>query len=66
MSKKIGIIVLHNNTKYKVVSADSLPSKYASLNLNQFYKEHSLEIESFVHQLLTYDAKQNSPLLTTS
>lgn len=66
MSKKIGIIVLHNNTKYKVVSADSLPSKYASLNLNQFYKEHSLEIESFVNQMLTYDAKQNSPLLTTS
>ena len=66
MSKKIGIIVLHNNTKYKVVSVDSLPAKYSTLNLNQFYKEHSLEINNFVEHLLSYDAKQNSPLLTTS
>lgn len=66
MSKKIGIIVLHNNTKYKVVSIDSLPAKYSTLNLNQFYKEHSLEINEFVDHLLSYDAKQNSPLLTTS
>lgn len=65
MSKKIGIIVKHNNTKYKVVCADNLPSKYSTLNLNKFCKEHSLEVESFVNDLLTYNAKKYEPLLTT-
>lgn len=66
ISQKIGIIVLHNNTKYKVISADNLPSKYSTLNFNQFCKEHSLEIETFVYKMLSYDAKQNEPLLVTS
>ena len=65
MSKEIGIIVKHNNTKYKVVCADNLPSKYSTLNLNKFCKEHSLEVESFVNDLLTYNAKKYVPLLTT-
>ena len=66
MSKKIGIIVEHNNTQYKVVCADNLPSKYSTLNLNQFYKEHSLELHAFVEEMLSYNAKQYEPLLTTS
>lgn len=66
MSKKIGIIVTHNDTKYKVVCVDDLPSKYSSLNLNQFCKDHSLAVEAFVDQMLTYDAKRYEPLLVTS
>lgn len=66
MSKKIGIIVEHNNTRYKVVCAENLPNKYSSLNLDQFYKEHSLEVYNFVDKLLTYNAKQYEPLLTSS
>lgn len=66
MSKKIGIIVKHNNTKYKVVCAENVPSKYSTLNLNKFCKEHSLEVELFVNDLLTYNSKQYEPLLTTS
>ena len=66
MSKKIGIIVKHNNTKYKVVCAENIPSKYSTLNLNKFCKEHSLEVELFVNDLLTYNSKQYEPLLTTS
>ncbi|MDD2469521.1 MAG: ISNCY family transposase [Bacilli bacterium] len=66
MSKKIGIIVEHNNTQYKVVCIDNLPNKYSTLNLNQFCKDHSLEVINFVEEILTYNAKQYEPLLTTS
>lgn len=66
MSKKIGIIVKHNNTKYKVVCVENVPSKYSTLNLNKFSKEHSLEVELFVNDLLTYNSKKYEPLLTTS
>jgi len=66
MSKKIGIIVEHNNTHYKVVCVDNLPNKYSTLNLDKFYKEHSLETSNFVEEMLTYDAKQYEPLLVTS
>ena len=66
MSKKIGIIVEHNDTKYKVVCVEDLPSKYSTLNLNKFCKEHSLAIESFVDEMMTYNAKQYEPLLTSS
>lgn len=66
ISKKLGIIVLHNNTKYKVVPTDSLPSKYSTITMNNFYKEHYQEIYAFALQLLTYDAKEKEPLLITS
>lgn len=66
MSKKIGIIVEHNNTKYKVVCAENIPNKYSSLNLDKFCKEHSQEVNNFVEEMLTYNAKQYEPLLTTS
>lgn len=66
MSKKIGIIVEHNNTRYKVVCIDNLPEKYSTLNLNKFSKDHSVEVNNFVEEMLTYNAKQYEPLLTSS
>ena len=66
MSKKIGIIVLHNNTKYKVVCIDNVPDKYSTLNLNKFCKENSLSLELFIDEMLAYDSKKYAPLLTTS
>lgn len=65
ISKKIGIIAEHNNTKYKVISSDNLPSKYSSLSMNEFYKEHYQELYSFALDLLTYNAKEIEPLLVT-
>ena len=66
ISKKIGIIAEHNNTKYKVICSDNLPSKYSSLSMNEFYKEHYQELYSFALSLLTYNAKENEPILVTS
>lgn len=66
ISKKIGIIAEHNNTKYKVICSDNLPSKYSSISMNEFYKEHYQELYSFALSLLTYDAKEKEPLLVTS
>lgn len=66
ISKKIGIIAEHNNTKYKVICSDNLPSKYSTLNMNQFYKDHYQELYSFAMNLLTYNAKEKEPLLISS
>ena len=66
ISKKIGIIAEHNNTKYKVICSDNLPSKYSSISMNEFYKEHYQDLYSFALSLLTYDAKEKEPLLVTS
>ena len=66
ISKKIGIIAEYNNTKYKVICSDNLPSKYSSLSMNEFYKEHYQELYSFAVSLLTYNAKEYEPLLVTS
>ena len=66
ISKKIGIIAEHNNTKYKVICSNNLPSKYSSISMNKFYKEHYHELYSFALSLLTYNAKEKEPLLVTS
>lgn len=66
ISKKIGIIAEYNNTKYKVICSDNLPSKYSTLSMNEFYKEHYQELLSFALSLLTYNAKEKEPLLVTS
>ena len=66
ISKKIGIIAEHNNTKYKVICSDNLPSKYSTLCMNEFYKDHYQELFSFALSLLTYNAKEKEPLLITS
>lgn len=66
MSKKIGIIVEHNDTQYKVVCIDNIPDKYSTLNLDKFCKDNSLVVDTFVNEMLTYNAKQYEPLLITS
>lgn len=66
ISKKIGIIAQHNDTKYKVICSDNLPSKYSSLSMNEFYNEHYNELFSFALSLLTYNSKENEPVLTSS
>ena len=64
--KTTGIIAEYNNTKYKVICSDNLPSKYSTLSMNEFYKEHYQELLSFALSLLTYNAKEKEPLLVTS
>ena len=66
ISKKIGIIAEHNNTKYKVICSDNLPNHYSTLIMNQFYQEHYQELVSFAINLLSYDAKEKEPLLISS
>ncbi len=66
ISKKIGIIAQHNDTKYKVICSDNLPSKYSTLSMNEFYKEHYNKLFSFALSLLTYNSKENEPVLVTS
>lgn len=66
ISKKIGIIAEHNNTKYNVICSDNLPNHYSTLIMNKFYQEHYQELLSFALKLLTYDAKEKEPLLVSS
>ena len=66
ISKKLGIIAKHNNTKYKVICSDNLPSKYSSISMNQFYKEHYSELYSFAISMLAYNAKEKEPILASS
>lgn len=66
ISKKIGIIAEHNNTKYKVICSDNLPNVYSTISMNKFYQEHSEELYSFALKLLSYNAKEKEPILVTS
>ena len=66
MSQKIGIIAEHNNTKYKVICFDNLPNTYKNKTADKFFKEHSQELFTFALSLLTYDAKEKDPVLTSS
>jgi len=66
MSKKIGIIAEHNNTKYKVICSDNVPNTYSSLVIDKFYKENSSEVYAFVNQILACNAKEYEPLLISS
>ncbi|MEI3395125.1 MAG: ISNCY family transposase [Clostridia bacterium] len=66
MSQKIGIIAEHNNTKYKVICSDNLPNTYKNKTADKFFKEHSQELVTFALSLLTYDAKEKEPVLTSS
>lgn len=65
ISKKIGIIAEHNNTKYKVICSDNLPNTYSTISMNKFYQEHLQDLYSFALNLLTYNAKEKEPLLVT-
>lgn len=66
MSQKIGIIAEHNNTKYKIICSDNLPNTYKNKTADKFFKEHSQELFTFALSLLTYNAKQKEPVLTSS
>ena len=66
ISKKRGIIVVHDNTEYHVLCGNDVPSKYSSITAQQLYKENNNKVVEFAMNLLTYDSKINEPLLTSS
>lgn len=66
ISHKIGIIVLHNEKRYKVICIDNVPSSYSTLNLTKLCKEHELEVKIFATNLCCLNSKEIDPLLTTS
>lgn len=66
MSKKRGIIVIHNNTEYKVICESDVPSKYSTITAKKLYQENNDKIVEFATNMLSYDNKKNEPLLTSS
>lgn len=66
ISKKNGIIVIHNNTKYKVICIDNLPSNYSTQSFATICNESASSVRNFALELLSYDAKENEPILTSS
>lgn len=66
ISKKNGIIVIHNNTKYKVICIDNLPDNYSTQSFTSIYKESFDTVKNFALDYLSYDAKANEPILTSS
>ncbi|MFA7515056.1 MAG: ISNCY family transposase [Bacilli bacterium] len=66
ISHKIGIIVEHNDTRYKVVCINNIPNTFASINLNKLCKEHSLEVKEFATKLCSSNSKECEPLLASS
>lgn len=66
MSKKRGIIVVHDNTEYKVIHETDVPNKYSTITSNKLYQENNAKVVEFATNMLTYDSKINEPLLTSS
>lgn len=66
LNKKRGIIVMHDNTEYKVICLDDVPSKYSTITATQLYKENNSKIVEFAVNMLSFDNKINEPLLTSS
>lgn len=66
MSKKIGIIVVHDNTEYKVIHGTDVPSKYSTITAKKLYQENNAKVVEFATSMLTYDSKTNEPLLTST
>lgn len=66
MSKTKGIIVIHDNTEYKVICGNDVPSKYSTITAQKLYQENNDNVVEFVTNMLTYDSKINEPLLTSS
>ena len=66
MSKKKGIIVLHDNTEYNVLCGEDVPSKYSTKTAKQLYQENNKKVVEFATNMLSYDNKVNEPLLTSS
>ena len=57
---------MHDNTEYKVICLDDVPSKYSTITATQLYKENNDKIVKFAVNMLSYDNKINEPLLTSS
>lgn len=66
MSKKKGIIVLHDNTEYNVLCGEDVPSKYSTKTAKQLYQENNKKVVEFATNMLSYNSKENEPLLTSS
>lgn len=66
ISQKIGIIAEYNNTKYKVICSDNLPTTYKNKTADKFFQEHYQKVQSFALSLLAYNAKEKEPLLVSS
>ena len=66
ISKKKGIIVIHDNIEYKVICGSDVPSKYSTHTAIQLYKENNAKVVEFAINMLTYDSKINEPILTSS
>ena len=66
ISKKRGIIVVHNNTEYNVLCGTDVPGKYSTITARQLYQENNAKVVEFATNILTYDSKVNEPLLPSS
>lgn len=66
MSHKIGIMVEYNKRRYKVVCIDNVPSRYSTLTLDKFCKEHEIEVKNFAKEMCSSNSKVEVPLLTSS
>lgn len=66
ISKKRGIIVIHDNTEYKVICGTDVPSKYSTITAKKLYQENNTKVVEFAMNMLTYDSKKNEPLLTST
>lgn len=66
ISKKRGIIVIHDNVEYKVICGLDVPSRYSTKTAIQLYKENNAKVVEFATNMLTYDSKINEPLLMSS
>ena len=66
ISHKIGIIVLYNKKRYKVICSEDVPSKYSTLTFKKFCKEHQAKVLEVATSLCSYNSKEQYPLLTSS
>lgn len=66
ISHKIGILVMHNKRRYKVVCIQNIPSVSSTLNFIKACKEHQSAVFDFAINLCSYNAKETNPLLVTS
>ena len=55
ISKKKGIIVIHDSIEYKVICGSDVPSKYSTHTAIQLYKENNAKVVEFAESMLTFD-----------
>lgn len=66
LNKKDGIFVYYKDTKYNVICIDNVPNSYTKLNFNELCNSSKEAINAFVVDYLSYDAKEEQPILTSS